>query len=147
MHFGHDSSSGTQQKKNTVRLGHVKILNTIIYFTNFDKSFGVTNRVILSSDYIELNVVSIYVNFPLVIFKSTVILVCLTWINTSLMRLFPLSHITSKRTHFSAGLNPHIMITVHSLLLQTPSSTCKAHLDRKKYCEKVLAFQEGYIDK
>lgn len=54
MHFGHDSSSGTQQKKNTVRLGHVKILNTIIYFTNFDKSFGVTNRVILSSDYIEL---------------------------------------------------------------------------------------------
>lgn len=30
--------------------GYDKILNTVIYFTNFDKSFGITNTV--SSDYI-----------------------------------------------------------------------------------------------
>lgn len=27
----------------TKNTGHVKILNTVIYFTNFDKSFGITN--------------------------------------------------------------------------------------------------------
>lgn len=36
-------SERIRHTKSTVITGHVKILNTVIYFTNFDKSFGVTN--------------------------------------------------------------------------------------------------------
>lgn len=40
-------------------IGHVKILNTVIYFTNFDKSFGITNtvslQIILSSHFFLIN--------------------------------------------------------------------------------------------
>lgn len=50
--------------------GYDKILNTVIYFTNFDKSFGITNTV--SSDYILSSFFFIInVKFPSFIDKHT----------------------------------------------------------------------------
>lgn len=50
--------------------GYDKILNTVIYFTNFNKSFGITNTV--SSDYILSSFFSSeMLDFPLFIDKHT----------------------------------------------------------------------------
>lgn len=62
--------SNTFTNEASVISGYDKILNTVIYFTNFNKSFGITNTV--SSDYILSSFFSSeMLNFPLFIDKHT----------------------------------------------------------------------------
>lgn len=107
----------------TVITGPVKILNTVIYFTNFDKSFGITNtlspQIILSSFFlINVNLPSFKwfrIQHEIHPFTSTLI-------NTSmLMQLFPVNYIIFDFIKFQS----RIFFSKLLLLLLRPSA-CKA---------------------
>lgn len=111
----------------TVITGPVKILNTVIYFTNFDKSFGITNtlspQIILSSFFFLINVN--LPSFKWFRIRHEIHPFTSTPINTSmLMQLFPVNYIIFDFIKFQSRIFFSKLLLLLLILLRP--SVCKA---------------------